>query len=310
MRLVCWIWAVFFFCAPVWAQLPAVEAYLDTTRATLGDPIELRLEVHYPPAYKPLVPAELELPADLQVEALGAAPEQQGEAANRQLWRYRLKSFVLGAHQIPSQAVQFVVAGDTLVRYSPDLEIEVISVRDQAEGQEPRDIQPPVEIPGGIPLWLVVVLGVGLLVAVILGVLWYLDRRGRGPVSSPPPVPIDYSAELARVELVGDDFKSYYSQLADLLRRFIEERLAVEALERTTGEIVRALRRTELEEAQIMAIGDFLSTADLVKFARFTPVLDEAHRAPEAAVALVQAVDAFKERQRRLVIEEDAAPSQ
>ena len=306
MRFVLWTWIAVFLGGPARAQLPTVEASIDTAQVTLGDPVELRFKLRYPPAYRPVPAGELGLPTELQARPLAALKGPQGDAASEQVWRYELKSFALGTHVIPPLAVQFAAAGDTLVRHSAALELEVGSVRREAEGQEPRDIEPPFEIPGGLPLWLAVALGTALLAAAVFGLLWYLDRRRQRPASLPPLPPVDYIAELGRIELEQADFKAYYSRLADLLRRFLEERLGVEALERTTGEIVRALRQTELEEAQVAAIGAFLDRADLVKFARFTPPLEEARSAPEAAVGLVRAVDAFKERQLRRAAQEAA----
>ena len=69
------------------------------------------------------------------------------------------------------------------------------------------------------------------------------------------------------------DFKTYYSLLSENLRRFLEESLAIEAMEQTTSELADALQEGEVDTALREQVIDYLAAADLVKFARFHPAL-------------------------------------
>ena len=87
------------------------------------------------------------------------------------------------------------------------------------------------------------------------------------------------------------EFKTYYSLLSENLRRFLEESLAVEAMEQTTSELADALQGAEVEGAIRQQITDYLAAADLVKFARFHPALDAARCAPDAGLAILRAIE-------------------
>ena len=144
-------------------------------------------------------------------------------------------------------------------------------------------------------MWVVVAIGLLALVLCALGGIWLWRRRTRIPEPLPPPEPIDYAAEFARIAESGllerGDFKTYYSLLSENLRRFLEESLAIEAMEQTTSELADALQEGEVDTALREQVIDYLAAADLVKFARFHPALDEARRAPDGGLAILRAIE-------------------
>ena len=76
-------------------------------------------------------------------------------------------------------------------------------------------------------------------------------------------------------------FKVYYTELTDILRRYISNRYAIEAMEQTTDDIVTEFRKNkELKEKkdEIKLLTDVLQIADLVKFAKWQPLPDECER--------------------------------
>ena len=276
------------------AQAPRVEATLDTAAARVGDPIRLTLTLHHDATARPEAP---DLPRILEDFAPRCAGWNQREVATgfELAQACELRLYELGVHEVPAVAVPFVsAAGDTLLRATQPLAIEVISARSEGEDQL-RDIKPPVLISGGVPLWVVVAIGLLALALCALGGVWLWRRRTRIPEPPPPPEPIDYAAEFARIAESGllerGDFKTYYSLLAENLRRFLEESLAVEAMEQTTSELADALQEAEVEGALREQIIDYLAAADLVKFARFHPALDEARRAPDGGLAILRAIE-------------------
>jgi hypothetical protein len=271
-----------------------VEARVDTNRVTLGDPIALSLRLRYGPDEKPALPSPEEWPAGLWVKPGERQGPRAAGGAQELVQQYQVRLFRLGRQPIPALPVVFVRAnGDTVVRTTRPVEIEVISVRG-ADEEEPRDIKPPLVIAGGIPLWLAVVLGlVGL--GLTGGLLYWLFRRRRPREVETPLQPVDHQAEFVRIAGLGlverGEFKAYYSLLSENLRRYLEHRLGIEAMEQTTTQIVAALRQSDLPEGVVRQIAEYLRAADLVKFARFHPALDSARRAPEAGIALIRGVE-------------------
>ena len=276
------------------AQAPRAEAALDTATARVGDPIRLTLTLHHDATARPEAPDLPQLLRDFAPRCTGWH-QRETEAGFELAQECELRLYELGLYEVPAVAVPFVTAaGDTLLRATQPLAIEVISARGEGEDQL-RDIKPPVLISGGVPLWVVVAIGLLALALCILGGVWLWRRRTRTPEPPPPPEPIDYAAEFARIAESGllerGEFKTYYSLLSENLRRFLEESLAVEAMEQTTSELADALQEGEVDTALREQVIDYLAAADLVKFARFHPALDEARRAPDGGLAILRAIE-------------------
>lgn len=279
------------------AVLPAVEARVDTARVTLGDPVELTLRLRLRSWEKPaLPPVARVLPGFFSRLEAGGGSEAVDGGVER-VWRYELRFYSLGLHRIPPLPVTFIqTTGDTLVRATQPLEIEVVSVRREGEEVELGDIRPPVGIPGGVPLWLAAMLAALLLVALAAAVYWLLQRPSRKGEEAPAVAPTDFAAEFSRIAAMGlverGEFKRYYSLLSENMRRYLEAELQVEAMERTTDEIASALRRIDLEDGARTDLEEYLRAADMVKFARFSPEIASARRAPASGASIVRAVEA------------------
>jgi len=308
-----WLLTGIWFCGAIRAQagLPEVEARVDTAAVTVGDPFQLTLRLRYRPDERPALP-----PVSAWLRGFAPRPgEQRGPASVdgevEVVQRYELRLYEPGGRQIPPLAVDFIQSsGDTLVRTTDPIDIEVVSARTE-EDESLRDIKPPVAVPGGVPLWLAAVLALAAAALVGAAVYWFLRRRQKPEIPPPPPEPLDHAAEFIRIADMGlverGDFKTYYSLLSETLRRFLEQRLDVEAMEQTTTEICAALVEISLDAEIARDIEAFLGFADLVKFARLLPEIERARRAPEAGIAVIRAVDRFK-KERETPPEPEPAP--
>lgn len=66
--------------------------------------------------------------------------------------------------------------------------------------------------------------------------------------------------------------KAYYSELTDILRKYLEERYNVRAMELTTSQIKSEFRWVDISDAQKKEMITLLQLADLVKFAKEKPI--------------------------------------
>lgn len=69
--------------------------------------------------------------------------------------------------------------------------------------------------------------------------------------------------------------KDYYTKLTDTLRQYIEERFGFNAMEMTTSEIVECLQSNPQLKESIDELRELFQTADLVKFAKYSTLLNE-----------------------------------
>ncbi len=72
----------------------------------------------------------------------------------------------------------------------------------------------------------------------------------------------------------SENQKEYYTQLTDTLRKYIEERFGFNAMEMTSTEIIGRLQETG-DQKMIDELRELFTTADLVKFAKYSTLINE-----------------------------------
>lgn len=120
------------------------------------------------------------------------------------------------------------------------------------------------------------------------------SKRGKPSVpEGPPKLPHEIALEaLSRLEqsdlLRKRELKLFYSELSDILRRYLGDHFGVETLDRTTWEIYRLLKEAGISAMISDAARDILEEADLVKFAKYQPSPEAPLRTLEWARKLIQ----------------------
>jgi len=142
------------------------------------------------------------------------------------------------------------------------------------------------------PWWWVLLV---VLVAAASAYVWMKRKKMIQGPPPPPPIPADVTAleklkALAETDwLTSGKAKEYYSAISDILREYLEKAFAIRALERTTGELMRDLRRkSEISTERQAELRELLETCDLVKFAKFRPEISEGTDAHQAGVRFVE----------------------
>lgn len=143
-----------------------------------------------------------------------------------------------------------------------------------------RGLKPPI---GMIPLWLVV--AVALLLAAAATMIWRFERGRRAAGEDGGSAPARPAEVVARERLAAlrsapwlaqGEMKPYYSELADILRRYLEARCRIPASDRTTAELIRELKSASLKRTDLLEIREVLDASDMAKFAKAKPSAKEA----------------------------------
>lgn len=170
---------------------------------------------------------------------------------------------------------------------------------DIPEGQETQifgpkeNLKTPVrlyEAKGLLFYWFLAILSIGL------GVYLFIRFRDDKPIIRririEPKVPAHVKA-LSDIEELrhsggphSEDTKGYYTRLTDILREYINERFGFNATEMTSYEILERLEESRDKES-LAQLRDLLSTSDMVKFAKFKPMLNENDRNLMSAMEFV-----------------------
>ena len=72
----------------------------------------------------------------------------------------------------------------------------------------------------------------------------------------------------------SEDQKAYYTQLTDTLRKYIQERFGFNAMEMTSSEIIGRLQESG-DKKMLDELRELFNTADLVKFAKYSTLINE-----------------------------------
>ena len=148
-----------------------------------------------------------------------------------------------------------------------------------ALAQEIRDVKPPVDFPPNYVLFFSILAILFLLGVIACVYLWKKFRNSRPPTQPKTSWEIALEClDVLRKQNPADSqsIKDYYSELADIIRRYIEARFMIRAPEMTTEEFFAHLRNSDrLNDQQKKLLSDFLNSSDMVKFAKYAPTREE-----------------------------------
>src|SRR5262249_23289457 len=118
-------------------------------------------------------------------------------------------------------------------------------------------------------------------------------RRGRkaeqtpaAPVISPAEAAL---ASLGAIERQKPPAKEFHLRLSETLRAYLEDGLAIDAREATSGEILTRVRKASVEGIAPFSLEAFLLENDLVKSAKECPPLPDLLRALSYVRGIVEA---------------------
>ena len=276
-----------------------LEAKVDKNRIRIGDLITYTISVTYDDSVKIEMPS---LGANLgafEIRDYEDVKPEKKDGVIVQKREYVISTFDVGDYEIPPVTVRYSLPGDTTWQAltTEKLKITVESMKPSEEG-DIRDIKPPLEIP--FDWWrLVRWIGAGIVALIILGlILYYFKRRREGksllprrekPKRPPHEIALDELEQLKQDQLLEKgEVKQFYSRISDIIRRYFEGRFFIPALEMTTGQLMDAMGKAEIEPEVIEISEKFLNLCDLVKFAKYVPSNEENQSAMDSAFQIVE----------------------
>ena len=97
--------------------------------------------------------------------------------------------------------------------------------------------------------------------------------------------------------------KDYYSELSEIIRTYIDSQWEVNAMEMVTAEIMEAVENLDIDDEQMKELKILLDRADLVKYAKENPIVEENEASYKNACDFVKITDRA-ERARQAELEE------
>jgi len=294
---------------PGTADAQKATATLDTAAIRIGEQIRLQLGFTAPSNVSvqwPVLPDTLS-PA---IEVVKRGNIDTTSIKGSDLLQYRqyvtITSFDTGFHSIPAINFAYRKAGDS-TRYSSYTDSLMMQVGTVAVDTTLaiKDIKAPMKQAITFRELLPYIFGLALLIAIIALVIYYFWRRSQNmpllPKIVKPALPPWQTAINELDELSGRKHwqegrvKLYYSELSEILRRYLEYQHLIPAVEMVTDDILESCRGNAAVAKSSEQLGRILRLADLVKFAKEIPLppqneesLKEAYKFVEQTMPAVQ----------------------
>ena len=255
-----------------------VSIETDTTAIKIGEQIQLKIAVN---ETNNVVFPKLELDSLGKVEVIESLPVDT--LKNRLEKKYVLTSFDSGQYVLPKQLILI----NNKQFFTDSLLVNVATVKVDTLKQKMFPIKSIKKEPKTFDdykhllWWLIPIL-------ILLGVILYFLFRKKEKVETPKVYVAPIQEALQRLKeldekqlLQQNKIKIYYSELTDIVRTYIEKDINIPALESTTNELIETIHdfnessNLGISKETIQQLKEVLQSADLVKFAKSKPIIDE-----------------------------------
>ena len=279
-------------CALATAQEYSAKAKLDSAHILIGDYLNVRLEVTAPkgkPVFIPVLTDKILQDADVPFDWI--ANSDVDTIVNNDYYVLKqtitITAFDSGSYVFP--AIPVFDADSQLVAHTNPLHFEVTTVSVDTTAAF-KDIKNISKINFTFhEMWMYVkkyslFMLVGLLV---IGLIFYAVWRYMKNKQTQKPLPLEkpkpkikpHITALKELEKLRQKklceqgkIKEYYTELTDIIRIYIDGQWNIGAMEMVTTEIMEALKVTDIHEEVLKRIHQAFSIADLVKFAKYSPL--------------------------------------
>ena len=270
------------------------EARVRKSRVRIGDEIRLAILVEYPRKYALMPPSGKTPVAPFEIKKIDSQPLRKGQTRVQETFTLILTVFQIGDLTIPAIGLDYTDDHGNPGQVSTGpVSVKVLSVGKKLIDKD--DIRPiKSQVSMGLRYFWSWVMGLIALVLFLLVTAMIVRRKIREykDAESRKPPHERVKIEIVRLKdhgyLEEKNYKAFYSELSDILRRYLERRFGLEALESTTAELLAELDRRSFEKSVRDGIRDVLTESDLIKFAKLAPTYELAGRLETAILEVAE----------------------
>jgi hypothetical protein len=249
-----------------------VRSNIDRDNILIGETVSLTIE-----AYTPIGANVSWFNADtlphFEIIKKDAIDTAQNIDSKKLSQHFAITSFDSGQQYIPP--FEIVVDGRSYLTDSTPITVSFAPFNPDEDYRDIKDIievkKPPTEL---LP-WLIV--GLAVICLAIVALLWRRKRLGGVtqktalPVLSPYEEAMKALAQLALMNVNNGEVKAYYSEMNDILRKYVSRKFSVSTFERTNEELIVELSGKGIPKDAFKSLAQSLRMSDVVKFAKYRP---------------------------------------
>ena len=268
----------------------------------IGDQVTLNLSFSFPagtqvvwPSIKDTILGNIQVISRTKVDSSWSTDKKNLKLTQD----LRLTCFDSGFYTIPSIRFYYRNLPDTTIKFElTGLQVLTVHTMTVDTTKAIRPIKGPVKVGFSILEYLPWIIAGMWFLAIVGFLLYYFIKKRRGePIFLLRPNVKYQPHELALMELEklrarklwqAGKMKEYHTELTNILRKYIEDRFHIMAMESTSEEILDNLEEmTIIRKEWREILREVLSMADLVKFAKYSPMPEEHERSMEYAVDFI-----------------------
>lgn len=273
----------------IYAQEVEVDAKIDSTNILIGDQADLSLKIIQPDSLNILFPVFTDT-IKRNIEIINQTARDTLLLDNNMIEitkKYKITCFDSGSYHIPPFI--FTHKGDSLISNWATQPLFLNVSRVNIAPADSSEVVFDIKLPDKMPLTLAEILP-WLLGAILAGLLIFFvaifisKRKKKEPVfkrkepEKPPHVIALRELDNLKEKRLWQKgkIKLYYSELTYVIRKYIERRYQINALEQTSNEIIESLEKSGFRNnKQSENLKSILFLADMVKFAKVNPLPGE-----------------------------------
>ena len=218
-----------------------------------------------------------------------------------------LTGWEIGTYRLPELIVNYLDSNNKPgVLQIPSRNLAIVSLLpknktvDELLKLDIKGLKGPVGLPPRLTILWWFIGGIALVIIVWLLVRIFYKPKAEALTGDLIPLEPAHIIAFRRLEaiqnadyLTNGDFKTFYSELSECAREYMENRFQIRALEMTTEEFLIYVSGNNCLKFEFqMILKEFLKFSDLVKFAKHLPLIEEADR---STMIIRQFIDATKE---------------
>jgi hypothetical protein len=295
-KVIIFLLALISYSGSVVAQSVSIDP--DHKRVRLGEKIELNIKTVSPitkhvvwPSFKDSLGSNFDILSVGKIDTLLGGAEDELSLSQK----IAITSFDSGSHKLPALPFLFIQGNDTDFVLTDPLSFSVLTVPVDTT-LAIKDIHGVVDVPFEIGDYIPWILGGLVLVAMLIGGIYWWKQRKKPESASKVPEKLIPAWERAILALEEVDreaawrqqkFKMYYSGITDAIREYLEEQFKMPAQESTTFEILVLIKQRQISTEVQSKLKELLVLADLVKFAKEIPMEHTHQRSMQLAREIV-----------------------
>jgi len=269
------------FSVNLYAQEVTASATTDTTDYMIGDQILYSLFIKMDKDVYIINPFFRDSLRNIDVNSINGPITGEIESIKTVKYICTLSRFDSAQVTIPSIKIEYRTIGDSTLKFVLSNSVTFnIHRMDVAMQEEIKDIKPPIKLFDY--LFLIYFLIAFAVISVLLYYFIYrkyfkkkkeiiIQKKEEKLLSH--QIALRKLGKLEKEELWQKGFvKEYHSNITEIIREYFEKQFSLPALERTTTESLKLLSKHPQGIKVLDITSQFFNNADLVKFAKFTPL--------------------------------------